>query len=1479
VRRRTRYLIKLLPILLLALAGFCYWLLATAGGARFALGALADAAGVTLTVQRVEGRLCDRLTLTGLRVAQPKLATRVARLELAWDPALLWSGEIRVNELALSGVEIRDDSPPTGKPPELSWPKLSGALRRLELKLQRFELSRFSYRRLSQAPVELDELTARLSLVRGLFTASRLKVVSPGGRLSGEVAAGFAYPSLKLDLLAVPARPLEGMELFSLQARLTPGRGKEQLSGGIALAGRQGGSQRLTLSAELGLAGNLCSLRRLRLDRPGRKGEVTGAGSVLLTAGEPLLALSLRAADIDLARELHRPITLDGTLTFQGALSRYRGDLALTSKGAGALSATIAAQYHGGTTGVKLVPLSGKALDGTLAGALSVDWSPALAVHGKLSGRGLDPGRLAADWRGVVNLDLAGSLELPSWGAPTGEVTGRLLQSRLHGQELKGEVAASFAGGELRVKRLNLTGRGFELDAAGELAQRLNLNARVSDLSRLLPGTAGRLTAGGWLRWHEGLFSAALAGEGSGLAADGMRAREVSFDAGLGEGKDHPLRLEASLHGVRLGRGEVERAALSLRGSAASHALTAELASAGSSARATLSGGYQGGVWQGSILSLNGSDRVGPWRLAAPAMLSLGAGHGRLTPLIIDGVGGERLEAAGEWRREPAAGSIRLFWNDLNLARADGWLAGIAAGGTSSGHADLSLAGARVKLMAHGEARGSVTVDGARLNLAHLAADLTGDAGGWRGTASLELAGGEGGAQLVFTSTSPASLALPKTGELGATLAGLDLALIRPLLPRELLLTGRLAGTADGRIKAGVLELRGHTALSGGNLNWRRQGAVLDATLSTAELAFQWRGSKAGHGRLQVNARAEAAGAYTANGRRIQASRASLRLDADRQGTRGAAELVLEGGGKLRAALTSNAPGLFPLPETAGLSLAWGGLTPSLLQPWLPGPLDLKGELAGNASGRLLPGGRVELAGEATFSQGEARWQETAGELRAGLRSGRLTFDWRGERLSGALDLSLADYGRGEGRFSLPIPARLPVAPVAQGALTGSLTAKLKEHGLLAVALPGLLQESHGELSADLRLAGVWSAPQLTGNLSLAGAGGYLPSAGITLRDLQFTARLENDLVRIDDFRALSGDGQLRGWLLARLSGGRVTSYSGSLNGEAFQTVYLPELQLATSPRLDFRGEGEKLTIQGELHVPQMLVAGPPARPVVTASGDVILEGAPPAEKRPSFPLAVTGQLHVTLGDRVEVKASGIDATLGGEMELTLNGIDSITSSGEIRVLKGRYRAYGMDLDVVRGRLYYVHDPVDQPTLDILALRTVDDVKAGVTVAGHLNAPVVKLYSEPSMAEVDVLAYMVLGHPLGASTEQGSMLASAASSLFSFGQSASLEEQIKERLGLSVLGVQTVTPGSAGLMGYKEVSVTPSGAPSKQTAGQSLVTVGKYLTPKLYLSYGRSVISGASLFMLRYDVLRHWQLETQSGAESGLDVYYKVQFD
>jgi translocation and assembly module TamB len=243
----------------------------------------------------------------------------------------------------------------------------------------------------------------------------------------------------------------------------------------------------------------------------------------------------------------------------------------------------------------------------------------------------------------------------------------------------------------------------------------------------------------------------------------------------------------------------------------------------------------------------------------------------------------------------------------------------------------------------------------------------------------------------------------------------------------------------------------------------------------------------------------------------------------------------------------------------------------------------------------------------------------------------------------------------------------------------------------------------------------------------------------------------------------------------------------------------------------------------------------------------VIIVGATkPVEKGTQLPLDI--QVAVILGDKVFIKAEGIDAQLKGKLNLKFTRLDEIRSTGQIRVVKGRYKAYGINLDITRGRIFYAGGRINEPTLDILALRRVNDVRAGVAIVGTPQNMIVKLYSEPPLPESAILSYIVLGQPLAYNEEQSGRLTQAAGQL----------------------------PSTTG---YRPI---PTG-PSRTTAGggvsQSMLSVGRYLTPDLYISIGRSLISDSNLLRVRYSPSRRWEIETQTGTESGGDIFYRISFE
>ncbi len=185
----------------------------------------------------------------------------------------------------------------------------------------------------------------------------------------------------------------------------------------------------------------------------------------------------------------------------------------------------------------------------------------------------------------------------------------------------------------------------------------------------------------------------------------------------------------------------------------------------------------------------------------------------------------------------------------------------------------------------------------------------------------------------------------------------------------------------------------------------------------------------------------------------------------------------------------------------------------------------------------------------------------------------------------------------------------------------------------------------------------------------------------------------------------------------------------------------------------------------------------------------------------------------------------------------------------------GIYKAYGQDLTLERGRVVFAGGPLDNPGLDLRAYRKADDgVVAGLNIRGTLKAPETTIYSDPAMAQDQALAYILLGHPLGQSTPQeGSLLANAANSLGLKGGNL-LAKKLGARYGLEEAKIESTG-------GLKEASLV----------------VGKYLSPRLYVTYGIGLFEPVSTFRIRYLLGREWSLQAEQGAETSADFLYTVE--
>ena len=508
------------------------------------------------------------------------------------------------------------------------------------------------------------------------------------------------------------------------------------------------------------------------------------------------------------------------------------------------------------------------------------------------------------------------------------------------------------------------------------------------------------------------------------------------------------------------------------------------------------------------------------------------------------------------------------------------------------------------------------------------------------------------------------------------------------------------------------------------------------------------------------------------------------------------------------------------------------------LAQWMPKDFAWQGQL--NAD--------INLDIPAAGPKGTIRVDASGGTLR--VRDGQrwLDFPYQVLRLDSTLNPRRIDTVlnfRGERLGELALTTRLD--PLGKDK---PLSGDFRLSGLdLAIARPfvPMVERLAGQLNGSGRLSGSLLAPQVNGTLALTGgevSGAQLP---VSLQDLSVQALIAGEQVQLQGgWRSgTAGRAQLSG----NLTWGQALAMQLRLQGQQLPVTVEPYATLEVAPDLTISLAGEQLAVKGKVLVPKGAITVrelPPS--TVKVSDDTVIIGNQTEQGTP--PMAIAMDVNVEVGqDKLSFNGFGLTANLRGHVHIG----DNMDTRGELSLADGRYRAYGQRLTIRRARLLFA-GPIDQPYLDIEAIRQVDDVIAGIRLSGSAEQPTTQVFAEPAMSQEQALSYLVLGRPLGGSGEDNNMLAEAA-------------------LGLGLAGSAGLTGSMASNLGIEDFQLDTEGSGNTT----SVVASGN-LTERLSLRYGVGVFEPANTIALRYKLSKKVYLEAASGLASSLDIFYKRDF-
>ncbi len=541
--------------------------------------------------------------------------------------------------------------------------------------------------------------------------------------------------------------------------------------------------------------------------------------------------------------------------------------------------------------------------------------------------------------------------------------------------------------------------------------------------------------------------------------------------------------------------------------------------------------------------------------------------------------------------------------------------------------------------------------------------------------------------------------------------------------------------------------------------------------------------------------------------------------------------------------------------QPAGWTAALDGdqLPLALLKPWLEQDIALDSSAGLQLRARSDSSGvqgtaRLELAaGGITLDDGE----ETL--VLANFGQSHISARLQNNELNGELDLPLQDNGGVSGQLRLGNVVSSAGWFSPQTTIASAFKLNFTDNGLISVFVPDI-STSKGQVDGDLAISGTLGNPRLDGTATLKNAEVSVPQLGLQLKDANMQVSGDGNSIALQG-SVTSGEGvaSFQGQLL--LQKGVPSSMDLAVSGTNVQLVNIPQATLFASPDLKLALRQQRLDISGTVRVPEAQIRLRELKGVAKESSDLVVTGQEETAVA-AGKYQVYSRVSLVLEDKVSFSGFGLDGNIQGKLDILEEPGKVTRGQGELNIIDGSYKLYGQKLEIEKGRLVFAGGPVENPGLDMRIVRETGDVLAGVRVTGTADSPKLALFSDPAMEQSDMLSYLLLGVPTNRATSaQGAALSGAAASLGLTGG-----DMLASKLG-DAFGIEDVRIESG------------------DTLEESSLVLGKYLSPRLYVSYAAGLFDQSSTFRMRYTLSRRWTVQTETGLVSGADLLYSLEND
>jgi translocation and assembly module TamB len=530
------------------------------------------------------------------------------------------------------------------------------------------------------------------------------------------------------------------------------------------------------------------------------------------------------------------------------------------------------------------------------------------------------------------------------------------------------------------------------------------------------------------------------------------------------------------------------------------------------------------------------------------------------------------------------------------------------------------------------------------------------------------------------------------------------------------------------------------------------------------------------------------------------------------------------------------------------LSVTMESLPVSLVRAFAPdfpvtGRLDGEVQVSGTPA---APSGRFTIEGK-DIGASDVPEQQADLQVTGTLQQGRL--DIKGD---------VKPKVGGELAFTAALP-RLASDAGIQAQANGTLDLSLAD-----AFLAGGADRVKGKAELDLSVAGVLSAPDLTGTVVLREAAYENLRYGIKLSRIEADIRANGPVIQITNLTATTpGGGQLSGQGEVNLKDGVATDIklqarnATIIDTELATATIDSDLVIVGNLRTRLKLGGKVTIVKADIRVPDKL---PPSVQEI----EVTEVNAPPrvaariaAERPPPGQTVIVDlDLDVEAPQQFAVRGRGLDAELGGAIHV--GGTTAKPDvDGAFKLRHGSLDLAGKRLDFTEGQLTFEGGEQIDPILDLTAVARAQDLQVTAKVEGPARAPRITLTSVPMMPEDEILSHLLFGKSAGSlSAFELLQLAQATADLAGVNTGPGLLDKVRKSTGLDRLSLEQT-----------------EGAP-----GPSL-SAGRYVAEGVYVGVSQGGRSDSSAATVEIEVTPNVKVETEIGANADSKAGVNLEWD